>query len=161
MKRILFFASVAVFSIFLGSQITEAVLLVPYWKTLPLTDFYAYHDEFGPIVGRFYTVLTIIASLIAIGVCIYSYRNKSQGLKYAITSLFLMLLVIGSFYVYFKGANQSFYDAQHTAQELAQALNIWGIVHCSRVFVEILVLIFLIPALNMLTVESLKKRQET
>jgi len=66
MKPYFLYFSVTVFSIFIGSQITEGVLLVPYWQSLTPDNFYAYYQEFGPSIGRFYTVLTIMAALIRV-----------------------------------------------------------------------------------------------
>lgn len=40
MRNQLNYFLIAVFSIFLGSQITEAVLLVPYWQSLSADEFY-------------------------------------------------------------------------------------------------------------------------
>jgi len=39
---------IAFFSIFLGSQITEAIILVPYWQSLSTPDFYSYYQGFEP-----------------------------------------------------------------------------------------------------------------
>lgn len=60
------YALIAIFSIFVGSQITEGALFVPYWKSLSTEAFYSYYNEFGPGIGQFYTVLTIVAAAIPI-----------------------------------------------------------------------------------------------
>ncbi|CAN0460053.1 unnamed protein product, partial [Ectocarpus fasciculatus] len=43
MKNQLDYYLIALFSIFLGSQITEAMLLVPYWQSLSSSEFYSYY----------------------------------------------------------------------------------------------------------------------
>ncbi|MGB1247662.1 MAG: hypothetical protein ACPG4Z_02165 [Chitinophagales bacterium] len=154
MKRVLLFLSIVVFSIFVGSQITEGFLLVPYWKMLSPAEFYEYYASFGPSIGKFYTVLTIIAALIPISLSAYCFFYKSQGLKYAIASTFFAFLFVGLFYVYFKGVNQQFYNAVFNAGQLKDALNTWEYLHWLRVFFEILSLFFLILAIN---VSSLKE----
>jgi len=139
---------VAFFGIFLGSQITEGILLIPYWQSLEASDFYGYYGEFGPSIGRFYTVLTIIAALIPIFFSIYLYKSKSKGLFYSLISTVFALLFVACFYVYFKGVNESFYASDYTSAELNQELIIWNRWHWSRVLLELISLLFLIFAIN-------------
>ena len=156
MNRTLFFLSIVIFSVFLGSQITEGVLLIPYWKTLPRAEFYAYYAKFGPTIGKFYTVLTIVAAVVPFGISIYCFLNKLNGLKYALVSSFFAFLVIAFFYVYFKGANQQFYEAALNANQLKAELKTWEYLHWLRVLLETLSLAFLILSLDMI---SQKKRR--
>ena len=151
MNRILFFFFIAVFSIFLGSQITEGVLLIPYWKKLSKTEFYDYYSKCGPTIGKFYSVLTIIATLIPISISIYCFSNKLRALKYAVASSFFAFLVIVLFYVYFKDINHQFYGNSFNSNQLKSVLETWEYLHWLRVLLEILSLIFLILTLNMLS----------
>jgi len=147
MKNYLLFFSVAIFSIFLGSQITEGVILVPYWQSLSSDDFYSYYSKFGPSIGRFYTVLTIVAVLIPISVSIYCKSINSKGLKYALISSFFAVLFLSSFYFYFKGTNELFYQAAFNDVELKKELVVWSYWHWGRVFIECVSLTFLVIAL--------------
>ena len=144
MKRFLLYSSIAIFSIFIGSQITEGVLLVPYWKSLPSSDFYSYYTQFGPSIGRFYTILTIIAALIPVSVSIYCKLINSQAFKLALSSSFFAILFIACFYIYFKGANESFYQARFSDIELKKELVTWSYWHWGRVILECISLILLI-----------------
>jgi len=47
--EILMALSVGFLGIFLGSQITEGVLFVPYWKALSPKEFFELHQNYGPI----------------------------------------------------------------------------------------------------------------
>ena len=154
MNRILLFSSVAIFSIFLGSQIAEGCLLVPYWKTLSTTEFYEYYAKFGPAIGHFFTVLTIVAALIPLSYSIYCYSKKSAALKYLVMSTCLAILFVAVFYVYFKDANQQFYDSAFTAEQLKSELVTWGRWHWVRVLFEFSSLVFLILAFNVLSREK-------
>jgi len=51
MKNRLSYFLVVLFSIFLSSQIMEAILLVPYWQSLSASTFYSYYLDFGPTIG--------------------------------------------------------------------------------------------------------------
>jgi len=151
MIRILFFLAIAVFSIFVGSQITEGVLLVPYWQTLSSTEFYEYYAKFGPTIGRFYAILTIIAALIPISITIFCFFKKSHALKYSIVSTFFAFLFLSFFYIYFKDANQQFYETAFNANQLKSELETWEYWHWLRVLFEILSLFYLILSLNILS----------
>ncbi|MFK8059120.1 MAG: hypothetical protein AB8B78_03420 [Polaribacter sp.] len=157
MKRILAFLSIAIFSIFIGSQITEGFLLVPHWKSLSTTDFYEYYSKFGKTIGQFYTILTVISALIPISISVYCFRKKSPALKHALFSSFLILLCIAFFYIYFKDVNQQFYNASLSATELKSELKTWEYWHWSRVILEFLSLIFLMLSLNILTKKRILK----
>ncbi|APG64812.1 hypothetical protein LPB136_05300 [Tenacibaculum todarodis] len=154
MNRVLAYFSIAIFAIFLGSQITEGALLVPYWKTLSATEFYQYYSEFGKIIGSFYTVLTLIAALIPVSVFIYCYLKKSEALRFSIIAVFFTFSFIAVFYIYFKGVNQQFYNATFNAIQLKSELNTWENWHWFRVLLEALALIFLILTFNVLTTEK-------
>lgn len=147
MKQFLLFFSVAIFSIFIGSQITEGVLLVPYWQSLSSTNFYSYYNEFGPLIGQFYTILTIVAVLIPIVLSIYCKAINSDALKFALISSFFAILFVSSFYIYFKDANELFYQSALNDVELKNELITWSYWHWGRIVMECLALVFLIFAL--------------
>ncbi|MFT7037225.1 MAG: hypothetical protein ACJA2S_005769 [Cyclobacteriaceae bacterium] len=155
MKHYLLFLLVAIFSIFIGSQITEGVLLVPYWQSLSSNKFYAYYNEFGPLIGDFYSVLTITAALIPIGISIYCKSINSNALKYALISSILAILFVSSFYIYFKGTNELFYQAALNDIELKNELVIWNYWHWGRIIIECLSLVFLILA--SINIQKIKK----
>lgn len=156
MKAFLPTLLVAIFSVFVGSQVTEGVILVPYWQSLPSAEFYAFYHAFGPAIGRFYTVLTIIAAIIPIALVIYCRRTKSNALGYAVLSSSLAILFVASFYVYFKGANASFYQSIFSETDLKNELIIWNYWHWGRVLLECGSLIFLMLSVNKMQ-EDLKK----
>ncbi len=147
MKQFLLYSSVVIFSIFIGSQITEGILLVPYWKSLSSNDFFAYYQQFGPSIGQFYSILTIIAALIPIVISIYCKRIDSKAFKLALCSSFFALLFIACFYVYFKGANALFYQGTLSDVTLKKELVRWSYWHWGRVVLECISLIFLMLSL--------------
>ena len=146
-KQFLLIFSVAIFAVFIGSQITEGVLLVPYWQSLSTKEFYIYYNKFGPKIGAFYTVLTIVAALIPIAISVYCKSINAKAFKYSLISSFLAILFVSSFYIYFKGTNELFYQAAFNDIQLKKELITWVNWHWSRVFVEVFSLVFLIIAL--------------
>jgi len=157
MNRVLFFLSIIIFSIFLGSQITEGFILVPYWQSLSKTEFYEYYYKFGPLISKFYTILTIVAVLTPISISIYCFSNKLPSLKYSAVSSFFALLVIALFYIYFKGTNEQFYRATFDANQLKSALESWKFMHWLRVLIEVISLVFLI--ITLYTLDKNKGKQ--
>lgn len=146
MKPTLNYFLIALFSIFLGSQITEAVILVPYWQSLSAPDFYGYYEDFGPSISRFYTILTIIAAVIPITLTAYYFRSKSSSLPFALISAIFAVLFVACFYIYFKGTNELFYQSFFNETDLVNELITWSKWHWGRVVLESLSLLFLILA---------------
>ena len=143
MKQYLLYFLIAIFSVFIGSQITEGVLLVPYWQSLSAAEFYSYYNEFGPTIGRFYTVLTIIAAIIPVVLAIYARLTHSKGFGYALISSIFAILFVASFYIYFKDVNESFYQSALTDDEIKIELITWENWHWGRVVAECFSLTFL------------------
>lgn len=151
MNRIIVFMFFAVFCIFIGSQIAEGVILVPYWKSMSADAFYTFYSEFGGRIGMFYTILTISAALVSIIISIYCFRTKSVAFKYALITSLTMMLVIAIFYYYFIGANSLFYEALLSLSQLKNELKIWEIWHWARVGIEFIGLYFFILTCKLLT----------
>lgn len=139
---------VATYAVFIGSQITEGVLLVPYWQSLTANEFYDYYAVFGPSIGQFYTVLTIIACLIPVIITFIFFSKKSEAKSLAGLSAIFSILVIACFYIYFKGTNDAFYQEAFSAEDLTTELVTWSTWHWSRIGLEIVSLIFLILAFD-------------
>lgn len=147
MNQFLSFFLIVLYSIFIGSQITEAILFVPYWQSMQPNEFHAFYNEFGPFIGKFYSILTIIAVAIPIFLSIYCMLIRSRALVYALASSLFSILVVFCFLIYFKGANQEFIQIVLTEVELANKLMIWRNWHWGRIIIEFFALIFLILAL--------------
>lgn len=148
MKQFLLPLSIAVFAIFVGAQITEGVLLVPYWQSLPSGEFYAYYHEFGHAIGRFFTVLTIVAALIPVALAVYCRKIKPKAFILALVSCFFAVLFVASFYIYFKGTNELFFQASLSEADLKSELLAWSCWHWGRVVAEVVSLVFLMLALG-------------
>ncbi len=77
---ILIALSTGILGIFLGAQIAEGVLFVPYWKALPPKDFFELHQTFGKKIHQFFAPLTIVATLVPLLTVAYGFfTNVSSG----------------------------------------------------------------------------------
>ncbi|MCH2046910.1 MAG: DUF1772 domain-containing protein [Saprospiraceae bacterium] len=128
--------SCGILGIFLGAQLAEAMLLVPYWKALDADDFFRYHKTYGKKIYKFFAPLTIAATILPVATVVYNavYQLGDQPL----------LIVVGlstvaffsTYFLYFKRANQSFADRSLSNQELSSELMRWGKWHWGRISFE-------------------------
>jgi hypothetical protein len=122
--------------IFLGAQITEAFLLVPYWKSINVDDFFDFYKTYGREIHQFFSPLTILATVIPLITVVYSFIHQSHyqplfGLMGVCVLAFFL-----SYFLYFKNANQRFFDRCLPDEKLPNELKKWGNWHSIRVFFE-------------------------
>jgi len=72
--------------LYAGSLLTEAMILVPYWRKMSAEDFFGLHSELGPRLFRYFAPLTVIAvmSTVLVGIL-----NSAQGNIYWVVSAVL------------------------------------------------------------------------
>ncbi len=124
--------------IFLGAQLTEAILFVPYWKSLRAGAFFDFYQNYGGKIHRFFAPLTIIATVIPLLTVVYSL--VSQGENHVLFGLmgFSTLSFFSTYFLYFKQANQRFFDRSLSDKQLLTELEQWGRWHWIRVGFECL-----------------------
>jgi hypothetical protein len=136
--EILIALSTGVLGIFLGAQITEGVLFVPYWKALPPKDFFELHQTYGKKIYSFFAPLTIIATLIPLLTLGYGFStNTHSNLPLILMGLFTALF-FSTYFLYFKRANKLFTEASISYEDLPAELNKWGNWHWGRIVFEFL-----------------------
>jgi hypothetical protein len=135
---ILSVATTVVLGVFAGSLVTEAMLLVPYWRTLNMEPFYALHHDFGPRLFRYFAPLTGLAALLPIASAARGFLGAGQHVPMAWLSAALIVAVTLTFPLYFKAANQAFADQKLNATELARELARWARVHNMRTVLALL-----------------------
>lgn len=121
--------------LFAGAMLTEALVLVPYWRSLAPLEFFAWYKANDKRLLNFFGPLTSITVLLAITtaiVCIWQgYPLRWITLINAIISL----LVLSSFFVYFQKANLSFATASLRVEDVATELTRWALWHwCRTIF---------------------------
>jgi hypothetical protein len=141
---VLIIITTAVFGVFLGAQLAEAMLLVPYWKSLSADQFHGFYSKYGDAIHRFFAPLTIASTVLPIILLLLAIYSSDNRLVYLIVLLFCVLMFFGSFFVYFKKANQQFKDGSLKASQLSGALKSWGRWHWMRVCFESIAFIILL-----------------
>lgn len=139
--EILHACSAGILGIFLGAQICEGVLFVPYWKSMQPKDFFEMHKIFGKKIYQFFAPLTIVATLIPVNTAVNAMLNMTNGFIFSLLMGIFTLVFFSTFYLYFKKANKSFAEGNLSDAALAIELNRWGNWHWGRIVFEFLAFI--------------------
>ncbi|MFW2390207.1 MAG: hypothetical protein ACN4G0_17865 [Polyangiales bacterium] len=116
-----------------GAMLAEATILVPYWQSLDPTDFFDWYAANASLLVDFYSPLEIASAVVAL-VCAVVYSAQSRpGARLWWVSAVLALLVIATFFVFFKGANAAFSERAVAVDSLPAALATWGTWQWGRV----------------------------
>jgi hypothetical protein len=127
--------------VFLGAQITEAVLFVPHWKALSADDFFEFHKTYGKKIYQFFAPLTIAATLLPLITVAYSFINQYDNQMLFGLMGFSTFAFFSTYFFYFKKANKSFAERSLTNEELPYELNRWGNWHYGRICFELIAFI--------------------
>jgi hypothetical protein len=134
--KILLLLSTCTLGFFLGTQVAEAALIVPYWKELSPDDFFVFYKAYGKKLHQFYAPLTIAATILPIATFIHSLFGKSKADLLTWLMTVFAVLFFATFFLYFKEANISFTERTISNEALAQELIKWGMWHWGRVVCE-------------------------
>ncbi len=136
-----------VLGLFAGSLLTEAVILVPYWRSLAPKTFLDLHSSLGPLLYKFFAPLTIAATVMPVVSAIYCVWTHSNAMSYAVASAALILCTFCLYFYYFKSANASFASGAVGVDGLADELRRWSIWHWLRTVVAMAALYFALVAI--------------
>jgi hypothetical protein len=139
--EILLILSSSILGVFLGAQITEAVLFVPHWKALSADDFFELHKTYDKKIYQFFAPLTIAASLLPLITVAYSFINQYDNQILFGLMGFSTVAFFSTYFLYFKKANKSFAERNLTNEELPYELNRWGNWHWGRICFELIAFI--------------------
>ena len=135
--KLLSFGSCLSVGLLVGALLLEAVLLVPYWQSLPPERFSALHREFGPRLYRFFAPITTAATSIAVGTAIAALLTSHAQWAAGGTALCLLAMLL-LYIAYFAKANARLATAAHHPENLdplylTTELSRWGQIHLLRV----------------------------
>jgi hypothetical protein len=121
-----------VLGVFAGSLLTEALLLVPYFRSLSFEEFNRLHREFGPRLFSYYAPLTISATLVPLAAAAATLLNYPRTNFFAWVAAALVLAILATYIFYFRAANRAFAERRLDEQALAKELARWAAVHTFR-----------------------------
>ena len=134
--KIILLLSTGTLGIFLGTQLAEAALLVPYWKSISPDEFFAFYKAYGNKLHQFYSPLTIAATLLSVSTLVWCLLTKQKIDSLMWAMVVFTLLFFSSYFVYFKEANLSFTERTITNELLPYKLTEWANWHWGRVSCE-------------------------
>jgi hypothetical protein len=121
-----------VLGVFAGSLLTEALLLVPFFRSLSFADFNRLHSDFGPRLYQFYAPLTISATLVPVVTAAATLLDYPRINVFALAAAVLVLMILGTYFLYFRAANLAFTEKRLDEAALAKELARWAKVHTFR-----------------------------
>jgi small-conductance mechanosensitive channel len=121
-----------VLGLFAGSLLTEALLLVPYFRSLSFEEFNRLHREFGPRLFSYYAPLTISATLFPLVTAAATLLDDPRINLFAWLAAGLVLMISATYIFYFRAANRAFAEQRLDEPGLAKELARWAGVHTFR-----------------------------
>ena len=116
-----------------GAMLAEAAILVPYWQSLAPVDFFDWYAANASLLVDFYSPLEIGSAVAALACAILYSAQSRPGARLWRVAAILSLLVIATFFVYFKDANAGFANRAITEDSLPAALATWATWQWGRV----------------------------
>lgn len=125
----------ASFGLLVGSWLLEALVLVPFWRTMKAEDFLALYADLGVWIYRYFAPLTIITTVLGLSATVAPFvRGDAPGM-YQLISMAMILITLGMFAVYFKKSIANFKAGIVGDGGVAEDLRRWARWHSVRVAV--------------------------
>jgi len=120
-----------------GSLLTEAMILVPYWRTMEPKEFLRLHSSLGPRLFIYFAPLTILSTIIPALAAIMPVILGTTLHWLQLVPAIITLIMLTIYFAYFKGANDSFKSGSVGINGLAEELTKWARWHWLRVVLSI------------------------
>ena len=120
-----------------GSLLTEAMILVPYWRTMKADEFLNLHHTLGPRLFIYFAPLTVLGTILPIIVAVLAVTLGAANYWLAVVPAILVLIMLVIYFAYFKRANASFESGSVGLDGLSVELARWAKWHWIRVFLGI------------------------
>jgi hypothetical protein len=142
------FLSAAGLALFVGALLTEAIVLVPMWRTLQPQEFFALHATHAHRLYKFFAPLTASATILAVAAAGTSLASGHSGRVASVVAAALALVILSTYFLYFRRANASFAEASVTHEKLPAELARWAAWHWFRTAIGLVALAATLLALR-------------
>lgn len=142
------FLSAASLALFVGALLTEAMVLVPMWRTLQPQDFFTLHEAHAYRLYTFFAPLTAGATLLSVVAAITSVVADRPLSSASAVAAVLALVILSTYFLYFQRANASFAEASISHAALPAELTRWASWHWFRTAVGLVALASALLALR-------------
>lgn len=127
-------------ALFVGALLTEALVLVPMWRTLQPREFFTLHAAHAHRLYAFFAPLTVGATLLSVAAAAASVAALRPQRAASVVAAVLALVMLSTYALYFRRANASFADASLTPEALPAELARWAAWHWFRTGVGLVAL---------------------
>ena len=135
-------------ALFAGALLAEAMVLVPMWRSLRPQEFFLLHEAHAHRLYKFFAPLTASATCLAVVSAIASVASNHPGSLASIAAAALALVVLSTYFLYFRRVNASFANASIRHEDLSAELARWASWHWFRTTVALLALASTLLALR-------------
>jgi Domain of unknown function (DUF1772) len=134
----LLFLSALSLGLLSGALLTEAMVLIPMWRSIQAQEFFERHAQHGRLLYRYFAPLTILGTCSCLFAAIASYVCGHPGRQYAIASAVAALSLLAIYYLFFRRANAAFSLAVMSPLQLRIAHERWAARHWLRTVIALL-----------------------
>lgn len=124
--------------IYAGAMLTEAGVLVPFWRELPPADFLRWYRANTGRLNGFFGAVTVAAVLFALLAAATSLWQGHPGRWWAVAAAVVPLGLLGGYFAYFEPANVSFAEGTIAPDAVPAALARWHLWHNVRTALTVL-----------------------
>lgn len=129
--------AVGALGLFVGAMLTEAGVLVPYWRSVDAATFQVWYRENAERLVYVFGGLTWCAGLSALAWALLASTVSSVGQAWAVTAAGLIVAAVAMFPLFFKQANAGFLAGGRNDDEMARAVRRWAMWHRVRTGVSL------------------------
>jgi hypothetical protein len=127
--------AVLVLGVMAGALLTEALVLVPHWRSLSPDAFFAWYAANGDRLFDFYGPLEM-AALLFVAAAAVANRRRPGGRPFVAAAV-LAFVILGTFFVYFGDVNASFAARTIEPSRLPDELARWSRWHWARTLIGV------------------------
>ncbi len=138
--EVMSFLAAASFALFVGALLTEAMVLVPVWRTLKPQEFFTQYAAQVHHLYTFFTPLTVSATLLSVVSAITSVVANRPLKSASVIAAALALVILSTYFLYFQRANTCFAEASIPPEDLPAELARWASWHWFRTIIGLVAL---------------------
>jgi hypothetical protein len=142
------FLAAAGLALFVGALLTEAIVLVPMWRTLEPRQFFTLHAAHAHRLYSFFAPLTVSATVLAVIAATTSVVGNRPQSSASVVAAILTLVILSTYGLYFRRANASFAEASISDEALPAELARWASWHWFRTIIGLVALVSALLALR-------------
>jgi Domain of unknown function (DUF1772) len=133
-------------SIFVGAMLTEALVLLPMWRSLKPAELSALHARHAHTLYRFFAPLTAITTMVMVLSAALAVAFGHVQSYFAVTAAVLSLAILCLYFLYFRRANADLANMLSRPEEIAPVLARWALWHWLRTAMALCAFLLSLPS---------------